>query len=94
MRPAEEIDDVEDDRQGPGTNRDIGDDRVERVAQPGAVNEGLEVSSGFAEQFVGATDDLLKEIGDRLEPSLAVDKAVDDVIEQRRLLSEDGDRRK
>jgi hypothetical protein len=55
---------------------------VERMAEPGAVDESLEIMPGFAKQLVTATDKLLREISDRLEPALTVDKAVNDVIEQ------------
>src|SRR5438132_589069 len=41
----------------------------------------------LAEQFVAARDNLLEEIGDRLQPALPVNETVDDVIEHRRLLS-------
>src|SRR6202011_343874 len=39
---------------------------------------------GRPKQLVGAPDDLLEEIGDRLQPLLLVDEAVDDVIERGR----------
>ena len=66
--------------------------RSEADAQPGAVSQGLEVAPWFAEQFVGAANNPLKEIGDRLEPTLPIDEPVDDVIQHRRLLSEYGGR--
>src|ERR1700730_14137309 len=60
---------------------------MERMAEPCAVHERLERVAGFAEDFVAARDNLLKEIGDRLQPALPVDETVNDVIEHRRLLS-------
>src|SRR4029077_5455560 len=70
LRALEHIDDVEEDRERPGANRDIGEDRGERMAEPGAVDESLEIMPGFAKQLVTATDELLREISDRLEPAL------------------------
>src|SRR5437879_4513635 len=66
VRPSEEVDDVEQDGERPGANRDIGEDRMKRMTQPGAVSQRLEVAPWFAEQFVGTANNLLKEIGDRL----------------------------
>jgi len=88
MAAFDEVAEVEQNGNCPRAYGNIGEDRVQRMTQPGAVSQGLEVAPWFAEQFVGATDNLLKEIGDRLEPALPVDETVDDVIEHRRLLSE------
>jgi hypothetical protein len=60
------------------------------MAEPGAVDEGLEIMPGLTEQLVGPRDDFLEEIGDRLEPALPVDETVNDVIEHPRLLSRVG----
>ncbi len=92
MGPPEEIDDVEEDRERPGPDRNIGEDRVKRMAEPGAVDEGLEIMPGLTEHFVCPRDDFLEGIGDRLEPALPVDELVNDVIDHRRLLCECGAR--
>jgi hypothetical protein len=63
---------------------------MEGMTEPGAVHERLEVSPGFAEKFVTARDNFLKEVGDGLQPALLVDETVDDVIEHRLLLSRFG----
>jgi len=47
------------------------------------MHEGLERAPRIAEEFVGAADDLLKEIGHRLQPALPVDESVYDRVEQR-----------
>src|SRR5256714_5714394 len=88
MAAFDEVTEVEQNGDRPGTYGNIGEDRMKGMTRPGAVSQGLEVAPWFAEQLVGATDNLLKEIGDRLEPALPVDETVDDVVEHRRLLSE------
>jgi hypothetical protein len=87
VAPFDDIGEVEDDRDRPGPDGDVGEDGMEGMTEPGAVHERLEVSSGFAEKFVTARDNLLKEVGDRLQPALLVDETANDVIEHRRLLS-------
>src|SRR6266566_3983451 len=90
----DEIAQVEENGDRPGANGDVGEHGMEGMAQPGAVHERLERSAGVAEEFVAAGDNLLEEIGDRLQPALLVDETVDDVIEHRRLLSSAAARRK
>src|SRR2546423_14146307 len=88
MAAFDEVTEVEQNGDRPGTYGNIGEDRMQRMTQPGAVSQGLEIAPWFAEQLVGATDNLLKEVGDRLEPALPVDESADAVIEHRPLLSE------
>src|SRR5438128_1695358 len=89
-----EIAQVEESGDRPGPNRYVGEDGMERMAQPGAMHERLERSPWIAEQLVAARNNLLEEIGDRLQPALALDESVHDVIEHRRLLSSAAARRK
>ena len=56
---------------------------MERMAQPGAVDERLQPVAGRPEQFVEATHRFLQEIGHWLQPALAVDKTVDGVTQHR-----------
>src|SRR5882762_8808038 len=83
----DEIAQVEENGDRPGADGDVGEHGMERMAQPGAVHERLERSAGVAEELVAARNNLLEDIGDRLQPALAVDESVYDVIEHRRLLS-------
>src|SRR5438874_5494104 len=90
MAAFDEVAEVEQNGNRPRADGNIGEDRMKRMTQPGAVSQGLEVAPWFAEQFVGAVNNPLKEIGDQLEPTLPIDEPVDDVIQHRRLLSEYG----
>src|SRR5438067_10236448 len=90
MAAFDEVAEVEQNGNRPRADGNIGEDRMKRMTQRGAVSQGLEVAPWFAEQFVGAANNPLKEIGDRLEPTLPIDEPVDDVIQHRRLLSEYG----
>src|SRR5438552_16598436 len=92
MAAFDEVAEVEQNGNRPRADGNIGEDRMKRMTQPGAVSQGLEVAPWVTEQFVGAANNLLKEISDRLEPTLPIDETVDDVIQHRRLLSEYGGR--
>src|SRR5439155_1148895 len=83
LTAIEEIDDVEEDGERPGSERDVGDDGMERMAQPGAVHEGLQPVTRGTEHFIEATNHFLQEIGDRFQPALPVDKTVDGVTQHR-----------
>jgi len=49
LAPIEEIDEVEEDRERPGAEWDVGDDGMKRMAQPGTVHERLQPVAGRAE---------------------------------------------
>src|SRR5207249_8939142 len=83
LAPIEEIDDVEENGECPGAERNVGDDGMERMAQPGAMHEGLQPVTRGTEHFIEATDHFLQEIGDRFQPALPVDKTVDGVTQHR-----------
>src|SRR5690242_12917258 len=54
------------------------------MAEPGAMHERFQGVTRLPQQLVTAADDLLEEIGDRLQPALLFDETVDDVIEHGR----------
>src|SRR5207237_4255780 len=64
----EEIDDVEEDGERPGAQRDVGDDGMQRMAHPGPGDEGLRPMAGRAEQLLEAATRFWRETSDRPQP--------------------------
>src|SRR5437588_9453119 len=51
------------------------------MPQPGAVVERLQRRAGRAKRLVCTADDLLQEVGYRLQPTLSIDDAIHDRVE-------------
>src|SRR5579885_1393599 len=64
---ALEPEQVEEERARPGADRDVGEHRVERVTQPGAVQERLEAPRRLAAGREHGVDRVLERLGQRLE---------------------------
>src|SRR5207248_5505572 len=72
---VEEEDQVQQDDQRPGPERQVRDLRVERMAQPGPVEQRLDRLARPASK--DGTGPALQRVAERLEPALALEEAID-----------------
>src|SRR6266508_1704786 len=61
---------IEQQRRGPGAQRDVGQNRMQRMPKPGPVQEVLDCWQGGPERGQEALDGRLQTVGRRIEPIL------------------------